>query len=124
MGIAERSNRSFGPYPGGMPTGLPITLPSAKELTEFCRKSKIQELGIFGHVFDSDFGDDAMVEVVIRFRHGQFILPELGRMEVALGTMFGRSVKMIERAQVDASFNPILRQRLGKSLKVLYREIM
>ncbi len=123
MGIAERSNRSFGAYPGGMPTGLPITLPSARDLTEFCRKSKIQELGIFGHVFDSDFGDDATVEVLVHFRHGQFILPELSRVELALGTMFGRGVKMIERAQVDASFNPILRQRLGKSLKLLYREM-
>ena len=123
MGIAERSNRPFGAYPGGMPVGLPITLPTAKELTEFCRRSKIQELGIFGHIFDADFADDATVEVLVHFRQGQFVLPELSRLELGLGSMFQRSsVKVVERAQVDASFNPILRQRLGKSLKLLYRE--
>jgi predicted nucleotidyltransferase len=122
MGIAERSNRPFGAYPGGMPTGLPITLPSAKDLTDFCRRSKIQELGIFGHVFDADFAEDATVEVLVHFRQGQFVLPELSRLDLALGTMLQRSVKVMERAQVDASFNPILRQRLSKSLKVLYRE--
>lgn len=122
MGIAERSNRPFGPYPGGMPTGLPITLPTAKELTEFCRKFKIQELGIFGHVFDADFAAEATVEVLVHFRQGQFVLPELSRLELALGSTFERSVKVVERAQVDASFNPILRQRLGKSLRLLYRE--
>ena len=123
MGIAERSNRPFGSYPGGMPAGLPITLPTAKDLTDFCRKSKIQELGIFGHVFDADFADDATVEILIHFRQGQFVLPELSRLEMALGGMFERSVKVVERAQVDASFNPILRQRLTKSLKLLYREL-
>lgn len=122
MGIAERSNRPFGPYPGGMPVGMPITLPGAKELTEFCRRFKIQELGIFGHVFDADFADDASVEVLVHFRQGQFVLPELSRLEIALGSLLQRSVKVVERAQVDASFNPILRQRLSKSLKLLYHD--
>jgi predicted nucleotidyltransferase len=122
MSAAHEPAGPFGAYPDTLPKNLPIKLPAAKDLADFCRKSRIHELGIFGRVFDPDFPAAAAVEVIVRFRQGRGMIPDQAKLESWLSDEFGRPVKLIEHAQVQANFNPILNQRLLKTKRRLYFE--
>lgn len=118
----ERSS-PFGPYPEPLPASISFTLPPAAELTKFCRKWRVRELAVYGHALATKLNPDVPLEVMIGFwNRSQWLTTDLTRMRDALAGMLGHPVKLIERAEVDVSQNPILRQRIYRSIKTLYLE--
>ena len=119
---AERS--PFGPYPEPLPESIAWTLPSAEDLTRFCRRWRVKELAVYGHALEVELTAGVPLEIMIGFfAQSQWLSTDLNRMRVALAGMLGHEVKLMERAEVDASQNPILRQRIFRSIKTLFLDM-
>ncbi|RIL04303.1 hypothetical protein DCC78_01635 [bacterium] len=106
-----------------MPGWLTVALPAAADLTTFCRRWKIKDLAIYGTAVQ--FGGDpaAPVEAMVGFwRPGQWVLDDFARLQTEICDLFGREVHLIERATVDLSNNPVLRQRIFRSVRTIYLE--
>jgi len=111
----------FGPYPEKLPENVTIALPPADELTRFCRRLQIKDLAIYGHVLEAQSPPGAPIELMVAFWK-PWTLMNVATVEQYLSTLFDRPVKLIERSVVDVSENPILRQRIYRSIKTLYLE--
>jgi len=125
MAQADSKERSpFGPYPQPLPKNICVTLPSPEDLTKFCRKWKVRELSIYGHVLESDIPATAPVEIMIGFFSATgWMKTDIKAMADQLGQLFEHKVTLIERAEVDVSSNPVLRGRIFRSVKTLFLEV-
>lgn len=113
----------FGPYPEPLPGWLSVALPPAADLTAFCRRWKIKDLAIFGAAVQLGGDPSAPVEAMVGFwRAGQWVLDDFARLQGEICGLFGREVNLIERATVDVSNNPVLRQRIFRSVRTIYLE--
>jgi len=113
----------FGAYPEPLPRHLGFELPEPEALTLFCRKQRLKELAIYGHVLEPSYPKDASIEVMIGYVNArQWVRLTNDEMSSLLTTLFGRECKVIERTEVDVSENPILRRRFFRSVKTLYLE--
>ncbi len=68
---------------------------STNDLAEFCRKSHISKLSLFGSVLREDFGPDSDVDVLVEFEEGY--TPGffgLARMEEEFSELFGRKADL------------------------------
>ncbi len=120
--VEQRS--PFGPYPQPLPKTICVTLPSAEDLTKFCRKWKVRELSIYGHVLESDIPPQVPVEIMVGFwRTTGWVKTDIELMASQLGELFEHKVTLIERAEVDVSGNPVLRGRIFRSVKTLFLEV-
>jgi hypothetical protein len=114
----------FGPYPQPLPKNICVTLPSPEDLTKFCRKWRVRELSIYGHVLESDIPPHVPVEIMVGFRSATgWMKTEFNEMVDQLGALFEHKVLLIERAEVDVSSNPVLRGRVFRSVKTLFLEV-
>ena len=91
-----------------------------KQLTEFCRKYRIQKLAFFGSVLREDFKSTSDVDVLVEFEKGYtpglafFAMPE------ELKKILGRDVDLLTFQGVNTSRNPIRRKAILDSAQVYY----
>lgn len=93
MPICEYLNR-FKTFDGRNMNYIRIQLPK-DQISEFCRRNKIQKLSIFGSALRKDFGRDSDVDVLVEFEPGARIgLITLAGMELELEKIIGRKVDL------------------------------
>ena len=105
------------------PSNPAITIPY-DALAHFCRQRKILRLALFGSVLrPKDFGEDSDIDMLATFApESQHTLLDLVQMESDLSHLFGRRVDLGEREAVDADTNPIRRQSILASQRVIFDE--
>jgi predicted nucleotidyltransferase len=92
-----------------------------KEISEFCRKWRIEELSIFGSALREDFRPDSDIDVLVLFSpEAQWGLFDLMRMEEELKEIFGREVDLVERSAVERSRNYLRRKAILSNLEAIY----
>jgi uncharacterized protein len=92
-----------------------------KEIAEFCRKWRIEELSIFGSALREDFSPDSDVDVLVRFSpEARWNLFDLMHMEEELKAIFGREVDLVERSVVEHSRNYVRRKAILNNLEPIY----
>jgi predicted nucleotidyltransferase len=71
-----------------------IDIPKER-IAEFCRRSRIRRLALFGSVLRDDFGPDSDVDVLVEFEPAARVgLLRLAGMEIELGEILGRKVDL------------------------------
>jgi len=100
---------------------LKIRVPR-KKLVDFCRRNHIRKLAFFGSVLRDDFGPDSDIDVLVEFEPGS--TPGLAFFGMAedLEQIFGRKVDLMTFKGVKSSRNPIRREAILSSAKVVYDE--
>ncbi len=76
------------------------------ELSDFCRRWKIQELALFGSVLRNDFGPESDVDFLVSFtEHAQWTLFDVAQMEEELTNIVGRPVELVSKRAIEQSPN-------------------
>ena len=97
-----------------------VHVPS-EQLAAFCERWNVVELALFGSVLRDDFGPDSDVDVLVRFRPGQYpSLFGISEMESDLAEMVGRRVDLVEHGGVEQSPNTIRRRAILQSARTIY----
>ncbi|MBN1453456.1 MAG: nucleotidyltransferase family protein [Anaerolineales bacterium] len=93
-----------------------------KKLEDFCRRNHIRKLAFFGSVLRDDFGPDSDVDVLVEFELGK--TPGLAFFGMAddLEQIFGRKVDLMTFVSIRYSRNPIRREAILNSARVVYEE--
>ena len=92
-----------------------------KEIAEFCRKWRIEELSLFGSALRDDFRPDSDIDVLVRFSpETGWSLFDLMHMEEELKEIFGREVDLVERSAVERSRNYVRRKAILSNLEPIY----
>jgi predicted nucleotidyltransferase len=91
-----------------------------KKLEEFCRRNHIRKLAFFGSVLRDDFGPESDVDVLVEFEPGK--TPGLAFFGMAedLEQIFGRKVDLMTFKGVRYSRNPIRRDAILNTARVVY----
>jgi hypothetical protein len=77
------------------PIGLQITVPR-EQLADFCRRSHIRWLALFGSVLRDDFRPDSDVDVLVEFdSEAQITLLTLSRLQRELASILARPVDFV-----------------------------
>ncbi len=67
---------------------------SKEEIAEFCRRSRVRKLSLFGSVLRDDFRDDSDIDVLVEFEPGTRIGLKFFAMQDELSAIFGRKVDL------------------------------
>ena len=87
-------------------------------VVEFCRRWRIVELSLFGSVLRDDFGPDSDVDVLVVFApDAPWSYWDWGAMTEQLGSIFGRSVDLVEKRSV---VNPYRRHHILTSRRIIH----
>lgn len=101
-------------------TAARVDLPS-EQIAAFCERWYVVELALFGSVLRDDFGPDSDIDVLVRFRPGQYpSLFGLSKMEADFAELVGRPVDVVEREGVEHSRNYIRRRAILGSARTIY----
>ncbi len=83
-----------------------------EQLAEFCRKSRIARLSVFGSILREDFGAASDIDMLVEFEPGQ--TPSIMRMvelENDLSSIIGRTVDLRTPAELSRHFrDEVLRE--------------
>ncbi|HET6567202.1 MAG TPA: nucleotidyltransferase domain-containing protein [Rhodothermales bacterium] len=91
------------------------------ELATFCRRWKVAELSLFGSALRDDFGPESDVDLLVTFKaDARWSLLDHVRMEEEARSLFGRDVDIVTRRAVERSRNPIRRQAILGSSRMIY----
>jgi len=86
-------------------------------LAEFCRRSHIRRLSLFGSILGEEFGPDSDVDMLVEFEPGVVVsLLDMARMEIELTGMVGRKVDLRTPKELSRYF----RARVLASAEVQY----
>ena len=97
-----------------------VHLPN-EEIAAFCERWNVVEIALFGSVLRDDCGLDSDVDMLVRFRPGQYpSLFGLSEMESDLAEMVGRRVDLVERGGVERNPNTIRRRAILNSARTIY----
>ena len=92
-----------------------------KRVAEFCVRWRITELALFGSVLREDFSGDSDIDVLVTFaEEARWTLFDMVRMKEELSKIMGRNVDLVSRRGVESSRNPIRRQAILSSAKVVH----
>lgn len=87
----------------------------------FCGRWCITELAFFGSVLRDDFRVDSDVDVLVTFADdSRWTLFDMVRMQAELSQIMGREVDLVSRRGVESSRNPIRRDAILSSAKVVH----
>lgn len=90
-------------------------------LRDLCQRWQITELALFGSVLREDFGPDSDIGLLVRFSPDvKPTLFDMVRMQAEQTDILGRQVELVSRRCIEASRNPIRRQAILDSAKVIY----
>ena len=96
---------------------FPIPL-DTKQIEDFCRRWRIEELGLFGSVLREDFRPDSDVDVLISFEPEiPWSLFDWMDMIEELQEILGREVDLVEKSGLR---NPFRRQAILSTRQVIY----
>jgi predicted nucleotidyltransferase len=100
---------------------MKLSLPY-EQIAEFCRKWNVSEFALFGSVLRDDFRPDSDVDVLVSFPSYDATpsLFEHVEMQDELVKIFGRRVDLLTRGGVEDSRNPIRKQAILESARVVY----
>ena len=101
---------------------LMISTPSieipTREVEEFCRKWRIQELALFGSALREDFRADSDIDVLATFAgNANWSVFDHARMSEELSNLLGRRVDIVEPPTLS---NPFRRHEILSTRKVIY----
>jgi len=66
-----------------------------ERLAEFCRRSRIRRLSLFGSILRDDFGPESDVDLLVEFHPGQTpSLLTMAGLEIELSELLGRGVDL------------------------------
>jgi uncharacterized protein len=87
-----------------------------------CQKWKIIELALFGSVLRDDFQPDRSdVDILVVFHpEAHWTLFDLVDIQDDFKKILGQDVDLVERASIEQSHNPLRKQEILSSLKVIY----
>ena len=92
-----------------------------EQLTAFCLKWRITELGLFGSMLREDFGPGSDIDLLVTFApDARWSLFDLVTMQEELKAMLGREVDLVERKAVELSENYIRRRHILQSVEPIY----
>ncbi|MFQ5734035.1 MAG: nucleotidyltransferase family protein [Planctomycetaceae bacterium] len=90
-------------------------------LADFCARWGVSELALFGSVLRDDFGPDSDVDVLVSFGPGSgTTLFDLVRMHDEMEELLGRPVDIVTKPGVERCRNPIRREAILSSARVIY----
>lgn len=92
-----------------------VSIPKDK-IADFCRRSHIRRLSLFGSVLRDDFGPDSDVDVLVEFEPGHTPGYEFFAMEDELAGIVGRKVDL----QTPASLSRYFRDEVIAEAEVQY----
>jgi hypothetical protein len=100
---------------------MKLSLPY-EEIAEFCRKWNVSEFALFGSVLRDDFRSDSDVDVLVSFPSYDATPSLLDHVEMQdeLVEIFGRRVDLLTRGGVEDSRNPIRKQAILETARVVY----
>lgn len=100
---------------------IATTLP-ADALRAFCARWRIRELALFGSALRADFGPASDIDLLASFEEGAgWGLLDHARMQQELADLLGRPVDLVSRRVVERSANPLRRQAILGSARVIVR---
>jgi predicted nucleotidyltransferase len=91
------------------------------QLIEFCRKSQITELALFGSVLRDDFCPDSDIDILVTF-NPDCKLDFMGfvQLEYDLEDLLHREVDLVEKTTVEKDRNWIRRKEILNNHQVIY----
>ncbi|MFO7917509.1 MAG: nucleotidyltransferase family protein [Anaerolineae bacterium] len=90
---------------------------SPERIAAFCRRHRIQSLGVFGSVLRDDFRPDSDVDLLVEFAPDAEIgFMALSRMRRELSELLGRSVDLVPRR----GLKPQIRASVLSDAEILY----
>jgi predicted nucleotidyltransferase len=100
---------------------MKLSLPY-EQIAEFCRKWNVSEFALFGSVLRDDFRADSDVDVLVSFPSYDATpsLFEHVEMQDELVEIFGRRVDLLTRGGVEDSRNPVRKQAILETARVVY----
>jgi len=75
-----------------------------EQLAEFCRRSRIRKLSLFGSVLRDDFGPESDVDVLVEFESGAVVGLSFFQMQEELGELLGHKVDLNTRGFLSKYF--------------------
>jgi predicted nucleotidyltransferase len=103
-----------------MPARIPL---DQDQIAAFCRRWQITEFALFGSVLRDDFGPESDVDVLVTFAPDtQHDITDLLDMKDELQQMLGRKVDLVQRRNVEANENYIIRKHILRSLEPVHLE--
>lgn len=97
-----------------------IALPLDR-IADLCRRLYVRELALFGSFLGDDFGPESDLDFLVDFRTSD-LGPWSGKlfdMQAALEAIVGRRVDLVLKDSVEGSPNPIRRQHILGTAKVI-----
>ena len=90
-------------------------------LQRVCRKWKIRRLELFGSARTGQIGPDSDIDLLAEFdADEQWSLMDLARAEEEFSLLFGRTVDLADRKNLQRSVNLIRRDAILNSTEVVY----
>jgi hypothetical protein len=87
------------------------------EIAEFCRRSQILRLSVFGSALRADFGPESDIDVLVEFEPGASVTYfDLVEMQDVLSEILGRKIDL----GTPASLSDYIRDRVLASAQVVY----
>jgi len=96
-----------------------ITTPEVPvdQLSDFCRRHRVQELALFGSALTKDFSSKSDFDLLVTFEAGARIgFLTLARMRIELEELLGRKVDLIPKS----GLKPVIRDSVLATARVLY----
>lgn len=107
--------------PSRGPLGSPAFEIPEDELTDFCRRWQIVELSLFGSALGEELGPSRDVDLLVTFDdQARPTLLDMVRMQAELEAILDRPVDLLSRRAVSSSTNPLRREAILDSARVLY----
>lgn len=90
-------------------------------LRAFCEKWGVAELAVFGSVLRDDYRPDSDIDFLVTWAPGvKRTVWEMFDMKDELAALYHRTIGLAQRQVVERDFNPIRRQNILASARVLY----
>jgi predicted nucleotidyltransferase len=94
---------------------------SEETLGQFCRRWKISRLAVFGSAAQGTMRADSDVDLLVTFDAGaEWSMFDHYAMEEELSRLFGREVDLVSTRAVQENPNPICRNQILDSARLIY----
>ncbi len=93
------------------------------EITEFCQRWKIRELGVFGSALRADFNSESDIDIVVTFDDGaDWSVLDHVRMQEELQALLQHDVDLVTKGAVENSKNWVRRKEILSTASVIFPE--
>ena len=93
------------------------------QINAFCQRWLVTELSLFGSILRDDFHGDSDIDMLIAFADdADWSLFDHIQMQQELAALFNRKVDLISKRAILRSQNPMRRQEILSTARVVYSE--